>query len=55
MPLHFPGPSGSIVVTHRLDARAVAARKRALAALQSPRALGTRGQRIWTREELHER
>ena len=32
-----------------------AARKRALAALRSPRSLGTRGGRTWSREDLHDR
>lgn len=32
-----------------------AARKRALAALRSPRSLGTGGRRTWSRDELHER
>jgi predicted transcriptional regulator len=32
-----------------------AARKRALAAMKSGRALGTRGKRTWSRDELHER
>ena len=32
-----------------------AARKRALAAMKSAKSLGTRGRRIWTRDELHER
>ena len=37
------------------ERRYSAARKRGLEALKSPRALGTRGQRTWSREELHER
>jgi len=37
------------------ERRYSAARKRALAALKSPRSLGTRGRRAWSREELHER
>lgn len=37
------------------DRRYAAARKRALAALRSPRALGTRGRRAWSRDELHAR
>ena len=37
------------------DRRYSVARKRALAALQSARSLGTRGQRTWSRDELHER
>jgi Arc/MetJ-type ribon-helix-helix transcriptional regulator len=37
------------------DRRYAAARKRALSALQSARALGTSGRRTWTRDELHER
>jgi predicted transcriptional regulator len=37
------------------DRRYSAARKRALAALRSPRSLGTRGRRAWSRDELHER
>lgn len=37
------------------DRRYSAARKRALAALQSRRSLGTQGQRTWSRDELHER
>ena len=37
------------------DRRYSAARKRALAALGSARSLGTRGQRTWSRDELHER
>jgi hypothetical protein len=37
------------------DRRYAAARKRALVALGSPRSLGTRGRRTWSREELHER
>jgi len=37
------------------DRRYSAARKRALAAMKSARSLGTRGQRTWTRDELHER
>jgi predicted transcriptional regulator len=32
-----------------------AARKRAAAALRSPRSLGTGGRRTWSRDELHER
>jgi predicted transcriptional regulator len=35
--------------------RYTAARKRALAAMQSARSLGTRGRPTWTRDELHER
>ena len=37
------------------DRRYSAARKRALAALQSARSLGTHGQRTWSRDELHAR
>ena len=37
------------------DRRYSAARKRALAALRSPRSLGTQGRRTWSRDELHER
>jgi hypothetical protein len=37
------------------DRRYSAARQRALAALRSPRSLGTRGRRTWSRDELHER
>jgi len=37
------------------DRRYAAARKRALAALQDARPLGTKGRRTWTRDELHER
>ena len=37
------------------DRRYAAARKRALAALWSPGSLGTRGRRIWSRDELHDR
>ncbi len=37
------------------DRRYSAARKRALAALRSPRSLGTGGRPTWTRDELHER
>jgi Arc/MetJ-type ribon-helix-helix transcriptional regulator len=37
------------------DRRYSAARKRALAALRSPRSLGTNGRRPWSRDELHER
>jgi hypothetical protein len=37
------------------DRRYAAARKRALAALRSPRSLGTQGRRTWSREALHER
>ena len=37
------------------DRRYSAARKRALAALRSPRSLGTGGRRTWSRDELHER
>lgn len=37
------------------DRRYAAARKRALAALRSPRSLGTGGRRTWSREDLHER
>ena len=37
------------------ERRYSAARKRALAALRSPQALGTGGRRTWSREELHER
>ena len=41
-------------VVEREDAYA-AARDRALAALKDPAALGTKGRRSWTRDELHER
>jgi hypothetical protein len=37
------------------DRRYAAARKRAVAALRSPRSLGTRGRRAWSRDDLHER
>jgi hypothetical protein len=37
------------------DRRYSAARRRALAALQSTRSLGTGGRRTWSRDELHER
>lgn len=37
------------------DRRYSAARKRALAALGSPRSLGTGGNRAWSRDDLHER
>jgi predicted transcriptional regulator len=37
------------------DRRYAAAKKRAMAAMASGRSLGTRGQRTWTRDELHER
>lgn len=37
------------------DRRYSGARKRALAALKSPRSLGTRGHRTWSRDALHER
>ncbi len=37
------------------DRRFAAARKHALAALESPRSLGTKGRRTWTRDDLHER
>ena len=37
------------------DRRYSAARKRAVAALRSPRSLGTRGRRTWSRDDLHER
>lgn len=37
------------------DRRYSAARKRALAALRSPRSLGAGGRRAWSRDELHER
>jgi predicted transcriptional regulator len=37
------------------DRRYSAARKRAMAALRSPRSLGTHGRRGWSRDELHER
>ena len=37
------------------DRRYSAARKRALRALKSASSLGTRGQRRWTRDQLHER
>jgi predicted transcriptional regulator len=37
------------------DRRYVAARKRAVAALRSPRSLGTGGRRTWSRDELHDR
>jgi hypothetical protein len=37
------------------DRRYSAARKRAVAALRSPRSLGTGGRRTWSRDDLHER
>jgi predicted transcriptional regulator len=37
------------------DRRYSAARKRALAALDAAGSLGTRGQRSWTRDDLHGR
>lgn len=37
------------------DRRYPAVRRRALAAMTSARSLGTRGQRAWTRDELHDR
>jgi len=37
------------------ERRYSAARKHALAALRSPRSLGTQGRRSWSRDELHER
>ena len=37
------------------DRRYSTARKRALAALDSNRSLGTGGQRAWSRDDLHER
>ena len=37
------------------DRRYAAARKRALAAMQSAQSLGTNGRRTWSRDELHER
>lgn len=37
------------------DRRYAAARRRALAALRTPRSLGTGGRRSWSREDLHER
>ena len=37
------------------DRRYSSARKRAVAALRSTRALGTQGRRSWSRDELHER
>lgn len=37
------------------DRRYSAARKRALAALKSPRSLGTKGRRTWSRDALHDR
>lgn len=37
------------------DSRYTAAKKRALAALRSPRNLGTNGRRSWSRADLHER
>lgn len=37
------------------DRRYSASRKGALAALRSPRSLGTRGRRTWSRDDLHER
>jgi hypothetical protein len=37
------------------DLRYSATRKRALAALRSPRSLGTGGRRTWSRDALHER
>jgi predicted transcriptional regulator len=53
--------SVSALMTEALDRladeerRYSAARKRALAALRSPRSLGTGGRRTWSRDELHER
>jgi hypothetical protein len=37
------------------DRRYSAAHKRAVAALRSPRSLGTHGRRTWSRDKLHER
>ncbi|MBY0495928.1 MAG: BrnA antitoxin family protein [Cyanobacteria bacterium] len=37
------------------DRRYSAARKQAMAALQSPGSLGSGGERSWSREELHDR
>jgi hypothetical protein len=37
------------------DRRYAAARRRALAAMQSATSLGTGGRRTWTRDDLHER
>lgn len=37
------------------DSRYAAARKRALAAMRSPRNLGTGGRQGWARADLHER
>ncbi len=37
------------------DRRYSSARKRALAAMKSPGSLGTGGQVLWTRDQLHER
>ena len=37
------------------DRRYAAARKRAVAALRSPRSLGTGGHKTWSRDELHDR
>ncbi len=37
------------------ERRYAAARKRALAALRSPRSLGTQGRRTWSRDDLHDR
>ncbi len=37
------------------DRRYATARKRAFAALDTARSLGTEGRRTWTREQLHER
>jgi hypothetical protein len=37
------------------DRRYSAARKRAVTALRSPRSLGTRGRRTWSRDGLHDR
>ena len=37
------------------DHRYSVAQKRSLAALKSPRSLGTQGRRTWLRDELHER
>lgn len=37
------------------DRRYSAVRKRALAALKTPPALGTNGRTTWTRDQLHER
>ena len=53
--------SVSALMTEALDRladdsrRYSAARKRALAALKSPRSLGTGGRCTWSRDELHER